>query len=113
MPGNLRNLITAAEGRFSVRIRISLAPEGLGQRLTDTTAWSDENCGANGWAMRPSGMRGALNDALSIYFLDPTLASAFVARWCAGYTVETAEGVFRVRDDEPTPRVGAGLHRTP
>src|SRR6266446_2387266 len=65
------------------------------------------NCGANGWAITPSGMRGVLNNALSIYFLDPTLASAFVARWCAGYMVETAEGVFRVRDDEPTPRGGA------
>ncbi len=54
-----------------------------------------------------------LNDALSVYFLDPTIAGAFVARWCAGYKVETAEGVFRVRDDEPTPRTGAGLHRTP
>jgi hypothetical protein len=43
--------------------------------------------------MTPSGMRGALNDALSIYFLDATLASAFVARWCAGYKVETAERV--------------------
>jgi hypothetical protein len=63
--------------------------------------------------MTPSGIRGVLNDALSIYFLDPTLASAFVARWCAGYKVETAEGVFRVRDDEPTPRVRTGLHRTP
>jgi hypothetical protein len=26
-------------------------------------------------------MRGVLNDAVSIYFLDATLASAFVARW--------------------------------
>jgi hypothetical protein len=41
------------------------------------------------------------------------IKSAFVARWCAGYKVETAEGVFRVRDDEPAPRIGAGLHRTP
>ena len=55
-----------------------------------------------------------LNDALSIYFPDATLAGAFVARWCiAYYKVETAEGAFRVREDEPTPRVGAGLHRTP
>ena len=67
----------------------------------------------DGWAMTPSGMRGVLNDAVSIYFLDATLASAFVARWCAGYKVETAEGVFRVRNDEPAPRIGAGLHRTP
>ena len=59
------------------------------------------------------GNAGVLNDAVSIYFLDATLASAFVARWCAGYKVETAEGVFRVRTDEPTPRIGATMHRTP
>ncbi len=57
-------------------------------------------------------MRGVLNDALSIYFLDPTLASAFVARWCAGYKVETAEGVFSVCADEAMLRVGAGYHPT-
>jgi len=59
--------------------------------------------------MTPSGMRGVLNDAVSIYFGDVTLASAFVARWCAGYSVETAEGAFRVREDEPESRVRAGL----
>jgi hypothetical protein len=58
-------------------------------------------------------MRGVSNDALSIYFLDPALASAFAARWCAGYRVEAAEGVFRVRDDEPRPRIEATMHRTP
>jgi hypothetical protein len=73
------------------------------------TAWLDENCGADGWAMTPSGTRGVLNDAASIYFLDTTLAGAFVARWCAGYRVETAGGVFQVRDDDPAPPVGAGL----
>ena len=62
--------------------------------------------------MTPLGMRGVLNDALSIYFGDAPLASAFVARWCVGANVETAGGVFRVRD-ETAPRVGAGLHRTP
>jgi hypothetical protein len=69
------------------------------------TAWLDENCGADGWAMTPSGTRGVLNDAVSIYFPDAALAGAFVARWCIGYKVETAEGAFRVREDEPTPRV--------
>jgi hypothetical protein len=63
--------------------------------------------------MTPSGTRGVLNDALSIYFADATLASAFVARWCAGHIVETAGGVFQVREDEPMPRVGATPHRTP
>ena len=40
-------------------------------------------------------------------------ASAFVARWCVEAKVETASGVFQVREDELAPRVGAGLHRTP
>src|ERR1700751_2314676 len=113
MPGNPRDMITTAERRYPVRIRIGVPPQGLGRRLTEMTGWLDQNCGAGGGAVTPSGVGGVLNDALSIYFLDPPLASAFVARWCAGYKVETTEGVFRVRDDEPTPRVGAGLHRTP
>ena len=35
------------------------------------------------------------------YFADATLASAFVARWCAATKVETAGGVFQVREGEP------------
>ena len=80
---------------------------------TQITGWLDENCGAAGWAITPSGTRGVLNDALSIYFADATLASAFVARWCVGARVETTGGVFQVREDEPAPRVRAELHRTP
>ena len=53
-----------------------------------------------------------LNDALSIYFAEATLASAFVARWCVGARAETTGGVFQVREDEPGARVGAGLHKT-
>ena len=113
MPGNPHKMIILAERRFPVRIRIGVPPEGLGQRHTQITAWLEENCGADGWAMTPSGTRGVLNDALSIYFADATLASAFVARWCVGAKVETAGGVFQVREDELVPRVGFGLHRTP
>jgi hypothetical protein len=113
MPGNPRQMITMAERRFPVRIRLGVPPGGFGQRYAQMTAWLAENCGADGWAMTPSGSRGVLNDAVSIYFLDATLASAFVARWCAGYKVETAEGVFRVRADEPAPRSGTSMHRTP
>jgi len=83
MPGNPRGMITLAERRFPVRIRIAIPPKGLGQRHTQMTNWLDENCGADGWAMTPSGTRGVLNDALSIYFADATLARAFVAR-CRG-----------------------------
>ena len=40
------------------------------------------------------------------------LASAFVARWRAGSKLETAGGLFQVREDDPAPRIGVGLHRT-
>jgi hypothetical protein len=33
--------------------------------LDQIKAWLGENCGADGWAMTPSGTRGVLNDALS------------------------------------------------
>jgi hypothetical protein len=56
--------------------------------------------------MTPSGTQGVLNDAISIYFADVTLASAYVARWCVGSKAETAGG-FRVREDEPGSRVGS------
>jgi hypothetical protein len=113
MPGNPREMIMLVERRFPVRIRIGVPPKGLGQRHTQVTARLDENCGAYAWAMTPSGMRSVLNNAVSIYFADATLASAFVARWCVRAKVETTGGVFQVREDEPAPRVGAGLHRTP
>ena len=113
MPGIPRKTIIMAERRFPVRVRIGVPPGGFGRCLTEMTAWLDENCGSDGWSMTPSGMRGVLNDALSIYFLAATLASAFVARWCAGSRVEAKGGVFRLRDDEPARRIAAGLHRTP
>jgi hypothetical protein len=113
MAGHPREMITMTERRFPVRIRIGVPPGGFGQRYAEVTAWLDENCGSNGWTMTPSGVRGVLNDAVSIYCLDATPASAFFARWCAGSIVETKDGVFRISDDEPAPRIGAGLHRTP
>ena len=113
MPGNSREMITSAARSFPVRVRIAVPPRGLGQRLTQMTAWLDENCGSDRWATTPSGVRGVLNDAISIYFADATLANAFVARWCLGSKAETTGGVFRVREDDPAPRVGTQLHRTP
>jgi hypothetical protein len=113
MPSHPREMIAMAERRFPVRIRLGVPAGGFGQRHANITACLDENCGADGWAITPSGVRGVLNDAVSIYFLNATLAGAFVARWCAGYTVETKDGVFQIRGDEPAPRVEAGLHRTP
>jgi len=93
MQGNPRGLITSAERRFPVRIRIAVPPGGLGRQHARITAWLDENCGADGWAMTPSGRRGALDDAVSIYFPDAALAGAFVARWCIGYKGDRQMGV--------------------
>jgi hypothetical protein len=106
VPGNPHEMITMAERRFPVRIRIAVPPDGVGQRYAPMTACLDENCGADGWAMTPVGTRGVLNDAASIYFLDTTLAGAFVARWYTGWR-------RRGREDDPAPRVGGALHWTP
>jgi hypothetical protein len=105
-------MITTAERRCPVRIRIAVPPGGLGRRHSEITAWLDANCGADRGALTPSGTRGVLDDATSIYFADATLASAFVARRCVGSTIGTVGGVFQVRQDEPAPRIGAGLRRT-
>ena len=74
-------MMIEAERRLPMRIWMGLPLEGLGARVDQMRAWLDGNCGADGWALTPSGMRGVRNDAMSIYFIDPTLASAFVARW--------------------------------
>jgi hypothetical protein len=78
-----------------------------------SNAWLDANCGADGWTSIPASTSGVVNDAIAICFADAALASAFVARWCAMRRVEIVDGVYHVRDDEPTPRVGAALHKTP
>jgi hypothetical protein len=106
-------MISEAERRFPARIRIAVPPGGLGTQLDAMMAWLDANCGADNWAMAPAGLRGVVNDALAIYFLDTGLANAFVTRWCLGYRVETVAGNFRLRDNAPAPRIPFKPHRTP
>jgi hypothetical protein len=113
MAASSKLMIGEAERRFPVRIRIGVPPEGLGSRLDAIKAWLDDNCGAEGWAMTPSGLRGVVNDAVAVYFRDANLASGFVARWCRGAHAETIEGAFRIRDAAPPARRFAPLHRTP
>jgi hypothetical protein len=49
-----------------------------------------------------------VNDALAVYFLDVTIASAFVARWCATQRVEIVDGVYQVRmTSRRSDRVGS------
>jgi len=99
--------------RFPVRVRIAVPPAGLGRQLAQMQDWLDHNAGADAWTMTPSGEWGVVNDAISIHFADATMASAFVARWCIGYRPETADGLYRIREDEPKPRVRAPHHKTP
>jgi hypothetical protein len=106
-------MLTEAERRFPARIKIAVPPDGLGRQLDDMMGWLDANCGAGNWAMAPAGLRGVVNDALAIYFLDAALANAFVARWCIGYRAETRDGSFQLREDAPEQRTAAPPHRTP
>jgi hypothetical protein len=99
-----------AERRFPVRIRIVVSDRGLGDRLNQMQEWLDQNAGADGWAMTPSGIRGVANDAISIYFADVTIASASVARWCIGHRAESTDGLFQIRQDEPERRLGLNPH---
>src|SRR4051812_20348462 len=111
MAASSKLMITDAERRFPVRIRVEVPEGGFGRRLTELNAWLDQNCGADGWAMTPSGLRGVVNDAVAVYF---ALATAFVARWCRGQRLpEAVNGAFRVRLDDPTPRTISPDHRSP
>jgi hypothetical protein len=102
MAASSRLMIAEAERRFPARIKIAMPPEGLGRQLTDMMAWLDANCGAGNWAIAPAGLRGIVNNAVAIYFLDTALANAFVARWCIGYRT-AVNGNFRVCEDAPPP----------
>jgi hypothetical protein len=61
MAASSKLMIGAGERRFPVRIKMALPPGGFGTKLTEIHAWLDENCGADGWAMTPSGLRGVIN----------------------------------------------------
>jgi hypothetical protein len=81
MAATSKLMIVEAERRFPCRIKLGIPTGGFGARLTEMHAWLDENCGAGGWAMTPAGLRGVVNDAVAIYFVDAALAAAFVSRW--------------------------------
>ena len=69
-------MITEAERRFPCRIKLGVSMGGFGERLTEMHAWLDQNCGADGWAMTQAGLRGIVNDAVAIYFLNAAVAAA-------------------------------------
>ena len=76
MAASSRLMIVEAERRFPVRVRIALPIGGLGERLDQMQEWLDQNAGADGWAMTPSGIRGVVSDAVAVHFADVAIASA-------------------------------------
>jgi hypothetical protein len=89
---NSKLMISEAERRFPVRIRLAIPPARLGTRLMQMQAWLDENDGSDGWTMVPTGLRGVVNDSVVVYLRDAALAAPFVARWCAVDRAEVADG---------------------
>ena len=48
MAASSKLMITEAERRFPVRIRVEVPEGGFGRRLMELNAWLDQNCGADG-----------------------------------------------------------------
>lgn len=94
-------ITTEAERRFAVRVKVAVPRMRLGDRLNRMHAWLDDNCGADGREITPTGMRGLVNDAIAVHFKDATLAGAFAARWCAPVASTSTEGFLCIRSDEP------------
>ena len=113
MPGNPREMITMAERRFPVRIRIAVPPGGLGQRYARMTAWLDENCGADGWAMTPQGRVECSTTPLRSISSTPRLRALSSLDGVSVSGSISLVARFQVREDEPALRAGAALHRTP
>jgi hypothetical protein len=74
-----RRVVRDAKRRFPVHTRIVVPLEGLGSRLNQIFDRLNANFAADGWVSTPSSTRGVVNDALAVYFLDVTIAAAFVA----------------------------------
>jgi hypothetical protein len=102
-----------AEGRYPVRVRIAVPPEGLGRQLEIMHAWLDETCGTEGWASAPAGTTGIVNDALALYFEDAAFARAFVARFCCAFRAETNSGSLGARNEARSARRSGRAHKTP
>jgi hypothetical protein len=101
-------MISLAERRFPVRIRIAVPPNGLGQRYAQITGSLDENCGADGWAIMLSGTRGVLNDALSIDFADAMPRECVRGAMVHRAKIETAGGMSKCLRMSPNRGLGRG-----
>jgi hypothetical protein len=112
MAAGSRLMITEAEGRFRVRLRVAIPPTGFGERRNHMHAWLDDTCGAQGWSITPAEMRGVVNDAVAVYFREAAFAAALRLAG-APRRADAADSVLLISDDEGTQRVPARHHKTP
>jgi hypothetical protein len=92
MAASSKLMITEAERRFPMRVRVAIPPTGFGDRLNWVHAWLDNNCGADDWEIAPAGMHGLIDDAIAVYFRDAMMAAAFAARWYTPVTLDVSDG---------------------
>ena len=96
-----------------VRIRVAVPPEGSSDSLDRIIAWLDAELRC-GWVDLDSVQRARRRQRCAGHlFRRYNVRTAFVARWCVAQKVDIVDGVYRVRGDEPTPRVGAALYSRP
>jgi hypothetical protein len=104
-----------AERRYPVRIRSGVPPGGFGQRHTEITTWLDQNYGADGWAITPSGVRGVLNMRCRSYSGRGLIVANTVhapIRLDPGSGAPTGDERARQRGIEKIDRHSAGLPGT-
>ena len=105
--------ILDAERPFPVRIRVAVPPEGSSDSLDRIIAWLDAELRC-GWVDLDSIQRARRRQRCAGHlFRRYNVRTAFVARWCVAQKVDIVDGVYLVRGDEPTPRVGAALYSRP
>jgi hypothetical protein len=109
----LEGASAAGKTTLSHAIARTGAPRDLGSRLDQMTAWLGANCGADAWAITPSGIRASSTMPSPSIFSTRRWQPPLWFPWCATQRPEIVDGTYRVRNDEPTPRIGAGLQKTP
>ena len=97
---------------MSSEIKLGVPVGGFGTRLNEMHSCLDENL--RRWLGDDPGRaaRRCQRCRRDLFPRRDVSRAAFVSRWCAGSKVEISDGAFRVREDQPAPRVTAGLHKT-
>ena len=75
---------------FPVRVRISVPPGGFGNQLNVMYGWLNLNAGRGNYAIHsaPTDLYAILGgDAVHFYFVDISVAKAFVERFACGLAV--------------------------